>query len=98
MSQTISGNAAKTDQSVRAMATEKWVLRKLFNTIGNPPIRFTLWDGSDFYFSDSESMGCVLIQDIFAKFCYNIIVSNLFHENGKERNRIAMKLYQAHLS
>lgn len=53
----------KTDQSGRATSAEKMAFRKLLSIIGNPPIRFTLWDGSDFYASDSEPVGRILIHD-----------------------------------
>ena len=63
MNQTQSGDTTRTDQSGRVTAVEKWVLRKFLNTIGNPPIRFTLWDGSDFCSSDTEPIGRILIHD-----------------------------------
>jgi len=61
MNQALSGNT--TVQSGRVTAAEKRVLTKLLNTIGNPPIRFTLWDGSDFCLSDSEPVGRILIHN-----------------------------------
>ena len=63
MSQVVSGVATKTGQSGRVTAVERLAFKKLLNTIGNPPIRFSLWDGSDFYASDSEPVGRVLVHD-----------------------------------
>ncbi len=63
MSQAISVDAANSGQSGRVTPVEKWVLRKFLDTIGNPPIMVTLWDGSSFCSSDSEPVGRILIHD-----------------------------------
>ncbi|MDT8376564.1 MAG: cyclopropane-fatty-acyl-phospholipid synthase family protein [Mariprofundaceae bacterium] len=68
-----SGNAPKSDRSGRVTTAEKSALRKFLNTIGNPPVSFSLWDGSDFYFSDSAPVGRILIHD--RKSFLNILLS-----------------------
>jgi cyclopropane-fatty-acyl-phospholipid synthase len=62
MSQSIS-DTARPAQSGRPTLLELWALKKFLNTIGNPPIRFTLWDGSDVYASDAEPIARILFHD-----------------------------------
>jgi len=43
---------------------EKLLLRKFLNTIGNPPVRFVLWDGSEVYYaSAANSVGRIVFHN-----------------------------------
>jgi cyclopropane-fatty-acyl-phospholipid synthase len=41
----------------------RWVARKLLATLGNPPIRFALWDGSEVGIPASQAIGTVRLAD-----------------------------------
>ncbi|MDQ7010515.1 MAG: class I SAM-dependent methyltransferase, partial [Mariprofundaceae bacterium] len=44
-------------------AMDSWLLKKFIRAIGNPPVVFVLWDGTDVCASDAEPVGRVVIHD-----------------------------------
>ena len=61
----------------RALAADRWLLTRLLHAIGDPPLRFVLWDGSELCFSADKPIGRVLIHD------RNALLNLLFNPNLK---------------
>jgi cyclopropane-fatty-acyl-phospholipid synthase len=47
----------------RVLAAERWLVRKLLDVVGNPPVAITLWDGRDVEPGPSEPVARVHIRD-----------------------------------
>jgi hypothetical protein len=51
-------------RSTRAGATSRWLLKKLYEGAGPPPIRLSLWDGTEVGASDRDALARVRIHNL----------------------------------
>ena len=63
MNQKVLSDLTRSGRSGKVSTAERWLLARLLHAIGDPPLHFLLWDGSEFCFSATKPIGRILIRD-----------------------------------
>lgn len=81
MNQTMADPTGGMRRKGAVTAMDSWLLKKFIHAIGNPPVTFALWDGTDVCASDAEPVGRVVIHDRKA-FMHMLLNPNLGFGDG----------------